>query len=236
MDTRRALTCSAQFKKDTWVHCLASPPDLISVERLGRVKTVQVATTGFRPGDNRTFARLYKQGAPAAAKVSGKGTDPLEVCEFKSSIHRKTLLKPCKTAEQAVEAFFSALDIKIRDLQVARLKDGGLELQTTNGKPIIPKELEEMTILYYAPLTADESPASVALQAAIDAKDLVGIRRAIADGASVEFVPETSVSPMGYSQPKMSLPQWRPIAEALVEAGAHHRWIRMGGSAHLHTD
>jgi hypothetical protein len=210
-----------QFKNETWVHCLASPPDLIPEKHLGRVKELQVATTGFAPQDNRTFARLYMKGKLAAElEVSGKANDPLEVCTFKSSVHPKTLLKSCKTAQEAVEAFFSALEIKLRNLQVARLKSDFLELQTTNGKPVKEKELAEMTMLVYPPLTADENPASVSLMEAIDAKDLDGVRRAIADGASLEFLPGSTDSPLAYSQPKMALSKWRPIAEALVKAGA----------------
>jgi len=228
----------AKFKQDTWVQCLAMPPSLLSVEQLGREKELQVAATWVSTDGNRTFARLYKQGKAAAQlEVSGNGSAPLEVCTFKSSIHPEKPLADCKTAQEAVVAFFAALNIELRNLQLVQLKDGGYEVHTIDGTPLDPEDLEETTILFYEsldaeanpedaaledgePPTAKGNPASVALKMAIDAKDLEGVRRAIADGASLEFIPDKSASPLQYSQPKMALPKWRPIAEALLQAGA----------------
>jgi hypothetical protein len=73
---------------------------------------------------------------------------------------------------------------------------------------------------------AAENPAAARLLSAFDSGDVEAARQAIADGASVEFLPDVAVSPLSliFDLPVKlahSCPRnWRSFAKLLVEAGA----------------
>jgi hypothetical protein len=208
------------FKGESWIHLIASPANLISLERLASAKDLEVLAAWFEPGDNRTLARFFRKGCVAAElSVTGQGNHPLEVKAFRSMKLPKTFLKPSKTASQAIEGFINALDGKPRELKVAQV-GLDLQLQTANGRPVRWGSLREVLIKYYFPVTSEGNPASVALQAAIKAVDLEGVRKAIAQGASLEFFPNSHQSPLEGAVGRWNKEGWRPIAQVLVDAGA----------------
>jgi hypothetical protein len=216
----------ARFKDETWIHCIASDSRVVSIDRLADNQKLQVLAAWFDPHENRSHARFYKAGVLAADLVAaGKGDDPLDVVSFQSSAHRKTVLNRCKTARDAVDSFFGALEAKPRDLAVIETI-GSLELHDFQGRAIPVDELVEAALTYHAPVTAAENPASAQLLAAIQSGDLEAARQALADGASVEFLPDLGASPLSivfdlrvvltHACPS----DWRGFAKLLVEAGA----------------
>jgi hypothetical protein len=210
----------ARFKGESWIHCLASSPRPVPAERLTSSAHLQVLVVSFDPSENQTAARLYKKGRLVAELVAaGKGEAPLEVISFKSSVHPKSFLKKCKTLRQAVEVFFAAVDARLRDL-TAFTAPGGLEFQDSQGRDIGADELEELAVTCYAPVTSAESPASVRLKAAIEIGDVAAARQAIADGASLEFLPDFTVSPLSIALNYRNPGDWVGVARSLVEAGA----------------
>jgi hypothetical protein len=216
----------ARFKDEGWVHCLASQPNLVSADRIARDKNLQVLSAWFDPQEIRSYARFYKGGKLAGELVAaGKGDAPLEVVSLKSSAHPKTFLKQCKTAGQAIDSFFAALDAERRDLAVLETT-GGLELQDSQGRSISIDELEEAGVTCHAPLTDAENPASARLRSAVEGGDLEAARQAIADGASLEFLPNVMLSPLSlvFDLAKVfddRMPaDWGGLAKLLVDAGA----------------
>ena len=152
---------SARFKGESWIHCIASIADLVSVERLAGSKELQVLTAEFDPHQNRTLARFFKNGSVAAElAIAGKGKDSLAVLSFKSSVKTKEFLKHCKTARQALNGFFAAFDAKAREIAVLK-PGGGLRLLSSDGKAVRVSELDELGMTCYAPLTTAENPAGV---------------------------------------------------------------------------
>jgi len=216
----------ARFKEEGWVHCIPSKPNLVSVDRIAREKNLQVLTAWFDPQENRTHARFYKGGKLAGELVAaGNGDAPLEVVSFKSSAHPKTFLKQCKTAGQAIDGFFAALDAERRDLAVLETA-GGLELQDSQGRTIPADELDEAGVTYHTPLTDAENLASGRLRSAIESGDVEAARQAIADGASLQFLPNVMLSPLSlvFDLAKVfddRVPaDWGGLAKLLVDAGA----------------
>ncbi len=210
----------ARFKGESWIHSLASSPRPVPIDRLASHKDLQVLVVSFDAGENRTEARFYKKGSLAAELVAGgKGEAPLEVISFKSSAHPKTFLKKCKTVREAVEGFCSAVDATLRDLR-AFTADGGIEFQDAEGKAIGAKQLDELEVTCYAAVTSAENPAAVRLQAAIETGDVDAARQAIADGASLEFLPDVKVSPLSIAFGQPCPGDWVGVATALVDAGA----------------
>ena len=210
----------ARFKGESWIHCIASKPGLVSVERLGLIKELQILTAGFDPGENQTHALFRNKGNIAAElTAAGKGEDPLGVHSFKSSVKVKPFLKRCKTVRQAVDGLFEAQGAVRRELAVVEL-DGLLELRGARGRAVSDKELSEIGIRYFVPITAEEDPAGVRLQAAINAGDVKAARKAIASGASLEFIPDEFRSPLSIAFDDTHPGDWRGVAKLLVEAGA----------------
>jgi hypothetical protein len=216
----------ARFKGESWIHCIPSNAGQELIERVAHNENRQVLATWYDPNQNRSHARFYKKGARVADLiVAGKGEVPLEVVSSQSSTHPKTFLKRCKTAGQAVESFFGALDGRLRDLRVFESTDS-LVLQDYEGRAIQVDELDELAITYHAPVTATENPAATRLLPAIESADIEAARQAISDGASVEFLPDLAASPLSivfdlpvklaHRCPK----NWRDFAKLLVEAGA----------------
>jgi hypothetical protein len=209
----------ARFKEESWIHCLASSPPPVPAERLASSAHLQVLVVSFDPSANQTAARLYKKGSLVAELVAaGRGEAPLEVISFKS-VHPKSFLKKCKTVRQAVESFCAAVDARLRDL-TAFTTHCGLEFQDSQGRAIGVDKLEELAVTCYAPVTSAENPASVRLKAAIDIGDVAAARQAIADGASLEFLPDVTVSPLSIALNYRCPGDWVGVARALVEAGA----------------
>jgi hypothetical protein len=211
---------SVRFKGERWIHCIESTAGLVSVERLASNKDLQVLTAGFDPQENRTVARYYQKGSTAAELVAaGKGGDTLEVLSFTSSVKTKAFLKDCKTVGEAVAGFFAAFDAKARELGVLEAK-GGLRLLASDGQAVRAGDLEELAITYYQPLTAADDPAGARLCAAIRTGDVEAARQAIADGASIEFVPDSMGSPLSMALCDYDPEDRRGVAKLLIEAGA----------------
>lgn len=210
----------ARFKEESWIHCLASSPRPVPAERLTSSAHLQVLVVSFDPSKNQTDARHYKKGSLVAELVAaGRCEAPLEVISFKSSVHPKLLVKKCKTVREAVESFCAAVDATLRDLR-ALTAVGGLEFQDSHGKPIGAKQLDELEVTCYAAVTSAENPAAVRLKAAIEIGDVTGARQAIADGASLEFLPDLTVSPLSIALNYRCQGDWVGVARLLVEAGA----------------
>ena len=210
----------ARFKGESWIHFLASSPPPVPAERLASSAHLQVLVVSFDPSENQTAARLYKKGSLVAELVAaGRGEAPLEVISFKSSVHPKSFLKKCKTVRQAVESFSAAADARLRDLTAFTAR-GGLNFQDSQGRDIGVDELEELAVTCYAPVTSAENPAAVRLKAAVETGDVAAARQAITDGASLEFLPDLTVSPMSIALNYRCPGDWVGVARALVEAGA----------------
>jgi hypothetical protein len=147
----------ARFKRESWIHCIASAPELVSVQRLASNKDLHVLTANFDSQANRTVAQLFKNGSIAAeVALAGKGDDSLEVLWFKSSIKTKAFLKRCHTVRHAVDAFFAGFDAKARDLVVETTDS--FKLMAPGRQAIRASELDELGITYYATLTVAENP------------------------------------------------------------------------------
>ena len=218
-DSRPCLL-SVRFKGERWIHCIESRANLVSVQRLASNKDLQVLTASFDPHQNRTVAQYYQKGGIAAELVAGgKAEDPLQVLSFQSSVKTKAFLKGCQTVRQAVDGFFAAFDAKVRELAGLEEK-GGIRVLGSDGQAVRASELEELAITYYVPLTAKDSPATARLYAAIQTGDVEAARQAIADGASLEFVPDRMTSPLSAALLDYDRGDWRGIGELLVEAGA----------------
>ncbi len=210
----------ARFKDESWVHCIASDPNLLAVGRVSAATDTHVLAVRPDPKQNCLHVTFHKQGKLAAClDAAGDGDDPLKILTFSSSVHPKSFAEKYRTLQQAIEGFFASFDTRIRELAVIET-NGGLELQDSNGRAIEARELDEMAITFYSPLIASENPAALRLQTAIESGNVEGTRQAIADGASLEFLPDLRVSPLSIAFDNRHPKRGRAVARLLVEAGA----------------
>ena len=83
------------------------------------------------------------------------------------------------TVRQAVDGFFAVQAASVRELSVVEVS-GLLELRDAGGRAVSGKERFEIGIQYYVPITPEENPAGLWLQAAIKTGDVEAARQAIA--------------------------------------------------------
>jgi len=210
---------SVRLAGESWIHCIPSNEKIISVEQIARNKRLHVLASWYDPKEKCTHACLYIKGKRAAELVTaGKGEAVPQVISFSPS-HAKFHPKDSKSVRELLARFFAAVDANLTDLQVREL-NGGIELRGASGRPIRAADIEELGITYYAPLSAAENPAGKCLQEAIESGEVEAVHRAIADGASLEFLPDIEVSPLSIAFDSRYPGDWRGVAKVLVDAGA----------------
>lgn len=108
------------------------------------------------------------------------------------------------------------LPTKPRLLQLAQ---SGCIVVGANGKPI-RNRISEMTIWSVRSRHGGNEEASFRLEQAIEEGDAQATQQALADGASLEWLPEASSSPLVSALFRAGSDGWRECAEAILEAGA----------------
>lgn len=217
-----------RFAGEPWVYILPSSPNLVSVERLGAAKELNVIGASFDPSDGgATRLCFYKRGKLAVEFAArGGADDPLRVEHFRSTEHRKTFLDAFDTAGAAVADLLTSLKATPRRL-TARRSCGKWWVGFEDGPELTSGDWGQYGAQHFVPLATGESPASDRLVAAIESGDVAGVRRAIAEGASLEFHPDRPGSPLGYASLYPDRPNYLAVCGALVDAGAPlggHDW------------
>ena len=217
-----------RFEGEPWVYLLPSSAELLSVERLAAAKELNVIEASSDPaGGGTTRLRYYKRGKLAVDFAArGRADEPLCVERFHSTEHGKTFLNAFETAGDAVDGLFASLKAVPRRL-VARRTAGKWWVGFDDGRELPPGECGQYGVQHLIPLEPGESPASDRLAAAVESGDLDGVRRAIADGASLEFQPGRAGSPLGYASINPERPNFLAVCRALIDAGAPlggHDW------------
>lgn len=210
----------ATLKDARWVHFIPSLPSLVPLERVVAAKGLEVLINWYDPANDRTSLRLYKRGSAVLEFASkGQGGDQLQVQTFQSKNHGKTFLRGCATVADAVGALLRSIEAPEREIKVEEVL-GKLSLRDEEGKELSDKALESLAIWYFVPMTAEENPASVKLQRAIERGDAAEAREAIDEGASVEVIPDLLSSPLSLALTARTDGDWKEICRALVKAGA----------------
>jgi hypothetical protein len=211
--------CATQ-KDASWVDFIPSSPSLVSLESIVAAKRLEVLISWYDPANDRTRLRLFKRANAVLEFASkGPGGGELQVQDFQSTKHGKTFLRGCATVADAVGALLRSNEAPEREIRVEEVL-GKLSLRNEKGKELTDKAIESLAICHFVPMTAEENPASVNLQRAIERGDAAEARKAIAEGASVEVLPDLLSSPLSLAVTARIDGDWKEVCRALVKAGA----------------
>ncbi|HVA50105.1 MAG TPA: ankyrin repeat domain-containing protein [Pirellulales bacterium] len=101
-----------------------------------------------------------------------------------------------------------------------RISRDGFQVLDAEGRPM-QAGLRGYVRVGGPEIAAGENEAADALAEAIDRCDPEGIRAAVARGASLTVLPDTSTSPLLAALFKFEEPEWRECVELLIELGCH---------------
>ena len=100
------------------------------------------------------------------------------------------------------------------------MSDGRPRLVDDEGVPLNCEAFEEVSRTALAPVTAEKNPANQKLSTAIQRGDPAGVREAVAQGASLEYLPDEMLSPLRVALSSTTERLRRGVCQVLVEAGA----------------
>lgn len=209
-----------RLRENPWIQILPSRSGLVLVEQLANLTDLYVLHAAYDSSADETMLRFYKRGKRVVDfRSAGSSSAALNVRTFESREHPKSFLTQFHTVGTAVTGLIKSANAPDRRLSVSA-EGTQLCLRAVEGTSLRAHELAEVTLRTFVPLTAAENPASVKLQAAITHHDPTAVRRAIAAGASLEFLPELPVSPLVLAMSEPQKGDWQGVIRTLVEAGA----------------
>jgi hypothetical protein len=203
-----------------WIHLLPrNDRDLSLVDQLGKSKKLYVLVAGHDSTAQRTYLRYYDRGKQTIRfEAIGAFDEPMEKPKFKSSAHSKSFLEQQRTPAALVKAILKELDAALPHL---RLEEHGsnLKLVPTDGKALTPKMIREVLISKEYFLMQGDNPASDRLDEALDRGDSRAVQEALAQGASLQHMPESNITPLSCAILRNHTGDWAGCIRALVAAG-----------------
>ena len=207
-----------RLRGSRWIHLLAPVAIPDAAEATLRCKTLEVVVIDRDEPKRHTTIRIASRGKPVLTfSATGPVDGPMTVVKFESDRKYASVIKE-RTIEGARAAILRLADAKPRRLTVER-RDDVTVLRAADGRALGAKDLHEAYMVEYEVVSAADSPASVALQSAIDDADPVAVRRAIRKGANLEYLPGLMTSPLDWALLKRK-GRWLACVKTLVEAGA----------------
>jgi hypothetical protein len=202
-----------------WIQLLAPAAIPTAAEATLRCETLEVIVIARDAARQQTSIRAAAKGKPVMTFIATGPVDaPMTVVHLESDRKYASAVKKRQTIAGVQTALLRLMDAKPRQL-VVEVRDDITLLRAVDGKPLSVKNLDEAYRVEYAVVSAAESPASVALQSAIDNADPAGVRKAIRQGADLRFLPGAMMSPLHWSLFKRK-GDWLGCVKALFDAGA----------------
>lgn len=206
---------AARFAKQSWapLYCnAASAKELFEANQSSR--KLEVAWLGCRP-DVGWFFRLHGAGKPVVEFAQPLDDEAPSVSKLTGV--EASVLKKGDSGEQAVARL--AKHFKIGwPMPEVRISDDGFEVLDVHGRPL-RSGLRGWLRVEGPQIAAGENPAATALAEAIEECDADGIREAIAGGAPLTVLPDTSSSPLMAALFKCEEPEGKECVELLLELG-----------------
>ncbi len=176
---------------------------------------MEVAWVGYREDEGGWFFRLRSKGKIIIdfSQPDGDEAEP----KFKGVGLPDDFLAGSSTGAESFQRLCEHFGIAVqqRTIEVVQHK---FQIMGLRGKPVTTGL--KGYLLYHGPSIAEkENPAADRLAKAIDRCDADGIRKAIQAGATLEHLPDTSVSPLMSALFRCPQTGWEACAELLIELG-----------------
>ena len=206
---------AARFAKQSWAALFsnaASAEELFKANATGR--RLEVAWVGFRT-QTGWFFRLNRGGKQVVDFAQPLEAERPSLCKL-SGVD-SGVLKPGESGEQAVVRLCKHFEIT-RPLPEVRILANRYEVVDATGRPM-KSGLRGYVRIDGPELAEGENEASDALAEAIESCDADGIREAVAQGASLAVLPDSSSSPLTAALFQFDEPGWKECVETLLELG-----------------
>lgn len=206
---------AARFAKQTWAPLYsnaASAQELFEANSGSR--KLEVVWLGCR-ADVGWFFRLNSAGKTVVDFAQALDGDLPSCCKLKGV--EPSVLKKGESGEQAVARLAKHFKIAWPTAEV-RIANDGFQVLDVEGRRM-KSGLRGYLRLEAPEIAEGENDAATALAEAIECCDAGGIREAIAQGASLTVLPETSMQPLLAALFKFEDEAWRECAELLIELG-----------------
>lgn len=208
-----------RLRGSRWNQLLAPAAIPGAAEAALRCETLEAIVIERDAVNQKTRIRVANKGKLVLTFcASGPEDGPMTVAQFESDRRHGAAVKNQASIAEVKTALLRLMDAKPVHLLV-EARDGVTLLRRADGGDFTESELVEAYRVDYAVVSAAESPASVALRSAIDDADAVGVRKAIRQGAHLQFMPGEMLSPLHWSLLKRK-GNWLGCLKELIDAGA----------------
>lgn len=189
------------------------------VRKNGKRKRVQTLSVGYDSERLKTHFRLYDGGKIAIDfEATGPPEQPAKKRRIKSIESLEGVVPDDATPAETIAALLDHAEARQMLVRLVT-EDRYQRLCWQNGDALAEAKIDETFRVSFYALTEGENPASDRLQNAIYDCDPAAVTQAIADGANLEWLPNSNASPLekaiGYNRDG-----WRECVRALVEGGA----------------
>lgn len=205
------------FPQDDWAVLFTNggtPRDLFDTNASN--KRLEVAWIGFDAAQGGWFFNLNRGGKQIVrfAQAEGRETEPT----IEADAATRKSLAGFPAALAALQQLCQQFEVPPRTKTVEARDDEFIVLGLS-GKPVKAKTRGVVTF-HGSALAPGENKAADRLAKAIEKRNPEEIRAAVAEGASLEVLPETSTSPLVSALFQAGKPRWKEAAETLIELGA----------------
>lgn len=202
-----------------WIQLLPSqrPPNVSAT--LSRTKGIFALILKRDPKAPVVEVSGYNDGeAESVFRAVGDLTDRLDEYTLDWPGLPRSLVQRCRTVDEAVGVLLKRLNAKPLPLTVQCGKNGW-KLTSADQKPLLATMFTGLNVARYWPVTEETNPASVQLQESIEAGSPTGVRRAIAAGADLKWMPRGCLDPLSYAFMQRKKPKWLEVIKTLMELG-----------------
>jgi hypothetical protein len=203
----------------SWMPLFSNAADTAAIfKSAAKGRRLEVVWAGYEPEERGWFFQLTRARKPVvdfALRV--KHADQLAKAKFKSTVIDASLLEGCTSGHEALDRLCRQFGV---DPAACELEYSAREFRVVDahGRPRLNDLLGYFGRTGYA-INRGDSPASDALCAAIERCDPEAIRQAATEGARLDVLPDTMVSPLMSALYKCMEPKGKDCVAALVELG-----------------
>lgn len=216
--------------REPWVVCLSrenqpwflvdgAPIDDAWIKKNGKRKRVQTIRVGYDAEKSHTFFRMYEAGKIHVDFVANGPPDQTgSKVRLKSQVPLDDCVSEDRTPADMLDALLRRFDAREMLLRITE-NDHKLRLEWQDRTELRPALLRDSNEFTYYALAKGDNAASDLLEDALYEGDPAKVQAAVDAGASLEWLPLSSISPLS----KVVVAQrgdWKACAKALVNGGA----------------
>lgn len=207
---------AARLAKQSWLALFsnaATGEEMFDANAASR--RLEVAWFGGNLDEGRWFIRL-KRGGKSILEFAQSATDDAQAT-FKSAELAADWIDQFPSPDDAFRQLCEHYDLSVPNRTITATAQK-FQVIGQRGKPV-KSGLNAYVCISGPKIAAGESPASADLDEAIEECDLDKIRQAVEAGASLEQLPDSTVSPLLAALFNCDKPNGRECAELLIELG-----------------